>query len=309
MQIMTRRDFIERSGIAAAAPAFGAVAGQAPSSQGSVSIEKDVVFGKGGGIDLRLDVYRPPRGTEKRMATIHLHGGGFTAGSKDTMAGRVRPFAARGYVAIASQYRLAGQAKWPALIHDVKAAIRWTRANAQSLGIDPARIAVVGYSAGGHLALFAAGTPQRPEFEGEGGNPAVSTQVAACLAYYPATDIRPRPSGGANNLLPEGSDEAAHRAASPTTYISAGFPPTAIFHGTEDVTIPLENSQSLFQQLRAAKVPAELHIFEGVPHAFDSHPEFAEACAALVDLFLDRKVLHPRTYPPFGAGGGARGGR
>ena len=75
------------------------------------------------------------------------------------------------------------------------------------------------------------------------------------------------------------------------------------------VPLRVENSQSLFQQLRAAKVPTELHVFEGVPHAFDSHPEFAEACAALVDLFLDRKVLHPRTYPPFGAGSGARGGR
>jgi acetyl esterase/lipase len=271
-----------------------------------MTVEKDIIFGKGGGIDLRLDIYRPPRGAEQRMATIHLHGGGFSAGSKDTLSERIRPFAARGYVAIAAQYRLTGQAKWPALIHDVKAAIRWTRANAQSLGIDPGRIALVGYSAGGHLALFAAGTPGRAEFEGEGGNAGVGTKVAACFAYYPATEIRPGRGGAANNLLPEGSNEAAHRAASPTTYIAAGFPPTAIFHGTEDVTIPLESSERLFAQLRGAKVPAELHVFDGVPHAFDNHPEFAEACAGLADLFLDRHVINPRTYPPFGARGGGR---
>jgi acetyl esterase/lipase len=233
------------------------------------------------------------------MATIHLHGGGFSAGNKESLIERVRPFAARGYVAIASQYRLTGQAKWPAQIHDVKAAIRWTRANAKSLGIDPARIAIVGYSAGGHLALFAAGTPNRPEFEGEGGNAGAGTEVAACCAYYPAVQIRPAPDGSANNLLPEGADEAAHRDASPSTHVTAGFPPTVLFHGIEDVTIPLERSQRLFQQLREAKVPVELHTFEGVPHSFDRHPEFAEACASLVDLFLDRHVLHPRTYPPF----------
>src|SRR5688572_5751088 len=167
MHRMTRRIFIATAGSAAASPAFGNPAGQAANSQAAVSIEKDIVFGKGGGMDLRLDVYRPTRGTEKRMATIHLHGGGFSAGSKDSLTERIRPFAARGYVAIASQYRLTGQAKWPALIHDVKAAIRWTRANAQSLSIDPARIAVVGYSAGGHLALFAAGTPSRAALEGD----------------------------------------------------------------------------------------------------------------------------------------------
>src|SRR6185503_5206334 len=133
-------------------PAVGALAAQ---SKGPGSIEKNIVFGKAGSTDLHLDIYRPPSGTEKRMATIHIHGGGFTAGSKDTLADRVAPFAALGYVAIPVQYRLAGEAKWPAQIDDVKAAIRWTRANAGMLGINPDRIAIVGYSAGGLLALNA----------------------------------------------------------------------------------------------------------------------------------------------------------
>jgi acetyl esterase/lipase len=307
MHEMTRRGFLETAGMAAVTPSISAIAAQnGGPAGGSASIEKNVVFGKGGNTDLRLDIYRPKAGTEKRMATIHIHGGGFTAGSKDTLADRVAPFVALGYTAIPVQYRLAGEAKWPAQIEDVKAAIRWTRANAKSLGVDPEKIAVVGYSAGGHLALFAAGTMNRPEFEGKNGTPGAGTQLAACLAYYAVTEIRPQRDGAANILLPPGSDEAAHRTASPLTYVAKGYPPTVLFHGTADVTVPMESSERLFKMLREAQVPAEFHGFEGVPHAFDSNPEFAKSAAELADFFIDRKVLHPRTYPPFGGGGGRR---
>ena len=304
MNEMTRRNFFEAALVGAAVPMMGVAAGQNPKpAQAGVTVEKDVVFGKGGDMDLKLNIYRPPAGAEKRMATIHFHGGGFAAGSKDSLADRIRPYAALGYVAIAAQYRLSGQAGYPALVHDAKAAIRWVRANAKTLGIEPARIATVGYSAGGYHALFTAGTGDRPEFEGTGGNAGVSTKVAACLAYYPAQDI-------SGSMMPAGSTPEARRAAAATTYIAAGFPPTAIFHGYKDVTIPIENSERLAKQLREANVPVEFHAFEGVPHAFDSNPEFAVAAAQLADLFMDRHVVKPRTYPPFQAGGGrGRGGQ
>jgi len=312
MHEMTRRRFIGAAGMgmAAAGPAIGTIAAQnRGSDRGSVSVEKNIVFGRGGNTDLRLDIYRPPQGTEKRMATIHCHGGGFTGGSKETLSERVLPYANAGYVAIPVQYRLAGEAKWPAQIEDVKAAIRWVRANAKSLGIDPEKIGVVGHSAGGHLALFAAGTANRPEFEGKNGTPGAGTQVVACCAYYPATEVRPRADGTANNLLAAGSDEAAHRAASPLTYITKAFPPTVIFHGTADTTIPLESSERLFKQLRDAQVPAEFHAIEGVPHVFDSDPEFARSAGALADFFIDRHVIKPRAFPSSGGRGGGGGGR
>jgi acetyl esterase/lipase len=297
---MTRRGFFSTALAGTTVPLLATAQNQSP-GKGGVAVEKDVVFGKGGDMDLKLDIYRPPAGSEKRMATVHFHGGGFARGSKDSLSDRVKPYAALGYVAIAAQYRLSGQAGFPALIHDAKAAIRWVRANAKTLGIEPQRIAVVGYSAGGYHALFTAGTGNRSEFEGNGGNQGVSTQVAACLAYYPATNI---PA----SMLPAGSDAAAVRSANATTYIASGFPPTAIFHGLKDVTIPIESSQRLVQQFRDVNVPVEFHAFEGVPHAFDSHPEFAVMCAQLADLFIDRHILHPRTYPPFQAGGdGGRG--
>jgi acetyl esterase/lipase len=287
-------------GTAIVAPAVAAAAQTPSPAQANVKAESDVVFGRGGDMDLKLDIYRPPAGvTPKRMATIHFHGGGFTGGNKESLSERVKPYAALGYVAIAAQYRLAGQAGFPALVHDAKAAIRWVRANAKNLGIEPARIAVVGYSAGGYHALFTAGTGDRPEFEGNGGNAGVSTKVAACIAYYPATNV---PA----SMLPAGSDAAAQKAANATTYIAAGYPPIAIFHGMKDTTIPVDSSKRLMQQFQDVQVAVEFHAFEGVPHVFDSNPEFAVLAAQLADFFIDRHVLNPRTYPPFQAGGRGR---
>src|SRR5437773_4348084 len=307
MSEISRRGFLGTALAGTAVPLLGEAAAQNQNATpGGVTAQKDVIFGKGGDMDLKLDIYRPPAGSEKHMATIHFHGGGFARGSKDALSDRLRPYAALGYVAIAAQYRLSGQAGFPALIHDAKAAIRWVRANAKTLGIEPQRIGVVGYSAGGYHALFTAGTGNHPEFEGSGGNAGVSSQVAVCLAYYPAANIP-------GNMLPASSDDAARRAANATTYIAAGFPPTAVFHGMKDTTIPIESSQRLVQQLRDVSVPVEFHAFEGVPHAFDSNPEFAVLSAQLADLFMDRHVVNPRTYPPFQSGGGggrgARGGQ
>ena len=287
---IVRRTFLGMSGAAALGHSVSGVGFAAQTSNTSnasgVKVEKDVVVGKGGDTDLHCDVYRPPAGTEKRMALVHFHGGGFARGSKDTLAAQVMPITARGYVSIAAQYRLSGAAKWPAQIDDAKTHIRWARAHSNSLGIDPARIAIVGHSAGGHIALFTAGQPD--------------AELAACIAFYPQTDVK----NIAQALMPPGSDEAAINDASPIAHIKEGYPPTVIFHGLSDVTIPPENSQRLLQVLRGAKVSSELHTFAGVPHEFDQHPEFAEACAALTDFFLDRQVLHPRTYPPFAPGGG-----
>ena len=156
---MSRRLFLGSFGaaVALAESTRSAFAQMPAASAAGVAVEKDVVFGKGGDVDLKLDIYKPTTPT-KRTAIIHYHGGGFTGGSKDGLAAALGPMTQLGYVNIAAQYRLAGVAKWPSQIHDVKAAIRWTRANASRLGVDPARIVIAGYSAGGHLALFASGT-------------------------------------------------------------------------------------------------------------------------------------------------------
>ncbi len=304
---LTRRLFLGSLGATLALPELRASAAQAQGAAApAANVEKDVVYGKGGDTDLHLDIYKPTGAASKRMAVIHFHGGGFAGGNKDGLAGRLQALSARGYTNIAAQYRLSanGAARWPAQIEDVKASVRWTRANASRLGIEPNRIAVAGYSAGGHLALFAAGTANRPEFEGKGGNAGVPTDVAACLAYYAVTGSswegfrRQFP-------MPEGSSEEAWTAATPGTYIKT-FAATVLFHGLADVTVPPER---FLKQLRGANIPSELHTFAGVPHEFVGIPEFADATAQLADFFLERHVINPKTYPPFGAGrGGGRGG-
>ena len=287
MSEVTRRSFLGTAALTAAAiDAFAQGRGQGRGGQPpaapvpippGVTTEKNVVYGKGGAMDLKLDIYKPRPGNEKRAATLHIHGGGFTGGSKETLSERILPFAANGYLAIASQYRLLGQAPWPAMLEDVKAAIRWTRGNAARLNIDPARIIIVGYSAGGHLALTAAGTPNNADMEGSGGNSGAGTQVEAAVAFYPVVDGGPPPS------------------VSPATYIAASYAPTVIFHGVADTTVPIESSQRLFQRLRDGKVPAELHTFEGAEHVFDRDAALASACGSLADLFVTRQRAKART--------------
>lgn len=263
-----------------------------------ITIERDVIFGTGGGRQLHCNIHRPIDQFDKQTALIFFHGGGFIGGNKDSIDARVGYFAQLGYVCVAAEYRLASEAQWPAQINDAKACIRWTRANADSLAINPNHIGVVGFSAGGLLSLVTAGTPDNPELEGDGGNAAISSKVAVCFAYYPAINL-----SAAHPLIPDEGTQSALNQSNPNTHVSASSPPTVLFHGTEDVTIPLESSMNFFTTLRAASVSTEMHVIQGVPHAFDRHAELGEACAMLGDLFIDRHVINPREYPPFQAGG------
>src|SRR5579859_1333998 len=105
---MVRRTFLGIGGTAAlghSLSAFAAQTGSTPNAS-NVKVDKDVVVGKGGDVDLHCDIYRPLAGTDKRMALVHFHGGGFARGSKETLAAKVTPITARGYVSIAAQYRL-----------------------------------------------------------------------------------------------------------------------------------------------------------------------------------------------------------
>jgi acetyl esterase/lipase len=261
----------------------------------AVRVEKDVVFGRGDNTELRLDVYYPPTGVSKRTAIVQLHGGGFRRGAKENIAANCRQFAERGYTCIASQYRLVDQGAWPLQIQDVKAAIRWTHASVDELGLDAGKVVVAGYSAGAVLALDACGN--EPELEGSGGNPGVSSAVAACIAFYPF-DVTPR----AHQMMGEDASDEDYHLASPITYARAGAPPTILLHATGDTTLPFEGSVNLFNAFRKAGVPVELHLFDGLSHVFDRHPEFAAPAIEVCDLFLDRHVVEPRVYPPFTPG-------
>lgn len=268
-------------------------------TDGRVSIQQDVVYGTAGagGRDLRCDVYTPPGAGASAPCVILVHGGSWRSGDKTQLRGYGILLGRAGYVCIAPEYRLLGEAPWPAQIHDVKAAIRWARASASHLGIDPERIAIEGNSAGAHLALVAAGTAGVAELEGDGGNAGVSTAVAAVAAIYPPTVFFDSASERSKGSLPlialaEGDAETA-KLASPVHHVSSEFPPTLLVHGTGDATVPVSASIRMYEELVAAGVPTDLHLYAEQPHAFDAQPSFGRQVAAEMLLFLDRYVPAP----------------
>ncbi|HEY5666551.1 MAG TPA: alpha/beta hydrolase [Gammaproteobacteria bacterium] len=313
MKPISRRGFVRASGALAVAPALAAVTARAQPpapDTGDLRAERDIVFGKGGDMDLLLDVYHPPEGvTPKRMAIVHLFGGGFFVGSKTAgyIINDAKALGARGYTNISANYRLQSQGLWPAQIHDTKAAIRWTRANADRLGIDADKIAVAGYSAGGMLSLMAGATNGMDEFEGDGGNAGVSSEVQAAIGVYPLASAQT-----ARGLFPqdlsEQEIEAAMRAASPTTHISANHAPTIFIHGTADRTVLPSSSIDYFSRLQELEVESAMTMIQGANHAFDNAAlDAVELMAQSIDLFLDRLFVNPTPYAGFGMGGGGRG--
>lgn len=276
-----------------------------------MTVATDVVYGTAGagGRDLRCDVYTPPgvsaEAGSKAPCVILVHGGSWRGGDRTQLRGYGILLGRAGYVCVAPEYRLIGEAPWPAMIHDVKAAIRWVRASASSLGIDPSRIAIEGNSAGAHLALLTAGTAGVTELEGEGGNPGVSTAVAAAIGIYAPTlffDPSAGRSKGGIPLValiedPEAGAEAA-RLASPVAHVSPSYPPTMLVHGTGDTVVPISATVRMYEELVEAGVPCDLHVYAEQPHAFDAQPSFGRQVAAEMLLFLDR-------YLPAAAGGDA----
>jgi len=265
-------------------------------------VRNDVVFATGGERDLRCDVYSPAEAAERAPGVLLVHGGAWRMGDRSVMTGYGHALAAQGFVCVASEYRLTPESPWPAHIHDVKAAIRWVRANADELNIDEARIAVLGRSAGGHLALLAAGTPNHPDLEGEGGNPGVGTEVAAVVGIFPPTVFHPdgqRVPGGtaASALIQETATEDALRLASPLHQITRDYPPTFLLHGTGDKVVPPSASMVMYQALVAAGVPVEMHMYAGQAHGFAGRPDFLDLCALEIGHFLHR-CFAPTTDDP-----------
>ena len=257
-----------------------------------INVEENVVVGKGGGRELKADVFRPAAAPGLVPGFLFLPGGGWRTADREPLRERYGLAVAKhGYVCVIGEYRVMDEAPWPAQIQDVKATIRWMRANSASLGIDPSLIVIGGKSAGGHLALLAAGTPDLKEFEGDGGNGTVSSRVAAVVGVSPVSDVttiarRPgmEPIFGANP-----ADDVVN-AASPIFHVKEGYPPTLILHGTSDERVPHAMTMRMFRALEEAGVPTDLHLYAGQDHFFDRDPKFSQAVVDAIALFISRYV-------------------
>jgi len=279
-------------------------------SNEQVALEEGVRFGAGGGRDLLCDIYRPPAGApETGAAVILVHGGSWRGGDRTQLRRYGWRLGRAGYVCVAISYRLIPEAWFPGFLHDVKAAIRWTRANAAYLGVDPERIGIHGNSAGGHLALLAAGTADVPELEGSGGSDGVSSRVSACVSVYGPSlfhlDEPLRGSRPAGRVIEEPTVEST-RTASPVSWVSPSFPPTCLLHGVADALVPVAASELMYEALGAAGVPAELHLYPDQPHGFDAAAGFARQNAAIVSFFLDRYLARTEVTEEVSATGSPR---
>ncbi len=215
-----------------------------------------------------------PKGGGPRPAVLAIHGGGFRAGKRDSYLPLIQKLADRGYVAATVDYRLSPRHQFPAAVEDVKAAVRFLRANSAKYGIDPDRIGVVGGSAGGHLALMLGFTPGL--FEGSGPNLEQSSAVQCVVSYYGPTDFTKSygKSVDAAEVLPMwlGGDlehnYKAHVRSSPLNYVTPNAPPVLSIHGTKDRYVAYEQSVWLMDRMRSVGVEAELLGLDGADHGF-----------------------------------------
>jgi acetyl esterase/lipase len=227
-------------------------------------------------VNLMMDVVRPRKQSGRLPGVVCIHGGGFRAGNRESYLPLCIRLAQHGYVAATVSYRLSPRDQFPAPVHDVKAGVRWLRANATRFGIDPERIGVTGGSAGGHLALFLGLTGGIAEFEGSGPNLEQSSRVACVVNYYGPTDFTKSygKSVDAAEVLPLflGGDleheRPAHIKASPLNWVSPSAAPILTIHGTEDKFVAYEQAVWLNERLKNAGVETELETLEGAGHGF-----------------------------------------
>jgi acetyl esterase/lipase len=257
-----------------------------------VRIEENVVVHDVGGRELKVDIFRPESPAGPVQGLLFFPGGGWQTANRAALKERygVR-MAERGYVCVAGEYRVMDEAPWPAQIQDVKATIRWMRANSESFGIDPAAIVVGGKSAGGHLALLAAGTRGLDEFEGDSGHTNVSSEVAGVIGVAPVADLTEwarRPTMA--KLFGEDPAVEIVKAASPIAHVTGDYPPTLLVHGTSDARVPHAMTMRMVQALEQAGVPVDLHLYAGQDHFFDQEPQFCDTIADAMAFFIARYV-------------------
>lgn len=294
--------------LGAAAPAASAPTEAAAQVEqvGNVTVHRDVVYKEVDGIRLALDVYQPPGGPHP--AIVHIHGGGWVAGSKDGSTRTGLFLAQRGFVTFAIDYRLAppgGRWRAPAQIEDTRDAVLWVRSHAADYGALPGRVAALGTSAGAYLALMVAttGTPGKGQVDAAA---ALSAPIDLRAAAEKSTDpeeveILDNYTGCSVEQCPEFFDEL-----SPINHVDSSDAPIFLANGTEEL-IPVEQADAMQAALEEAGVPHELQLVPGAVHG----RRLGRAVAPRAVTFLKTHLEGGRGGEPPGPGGprGGPGGR
>lgn len=274
-----------------------------PRISDALTVERDIFYADNENRAQSLDIYLPARRTSDRPLPllVWIHGGGWQAGDKGS-AGQIPPLVASGrYVGASINYRLTGEATWPAQIHDCKAAIRWLRGNAKKYGIDPTRIAVLGSSAGGHLVAAVGTMGDVPSLEGDLGSYTDQSSAVTCVVdFYGPTDVTQMSKfpGGMNHDSPNSPEskliggpvqerKEIARQLNPITHLSKGDPPILIAHGTADRTVPFNQSELLRDAMREKNLDVALIAIEGGGHGGWNGPARLNE---IITQFLDKHL-------------------
>jgi acetyl esterase/lipase len=276
-------------------------------------IQRGIVYGAVDGTELKMNLIVPPMGEGPFPAVLCVHGGAWRSGNSAAYEPFMLQLAMSGYVAAAIEYRFCPEHKWPAQIEDAKCAVRYLRAHAKELKIDPTKTAAIGESAGGHLSLLLGMMDPKDGFEGSGGNEGQSSKVQAVVNLFGPTDFRTwtlSPEEDARFTQVSGmsldtmiadfvgaSDRSAEVMAlvSPVAYINAGDPPVLTFHGTNDPLVPIRQAEELHTALEKAGVPQKLVVMEGAGHGWTG-PELVTTIAQAMQ-FLDKNLKNAAMAP------------
>ena len=243
---------------------------------------------------LRLDLHVPDAAgtTSPVPVVVWLHGGAFWAGDRRHLPASLAPnamfdaFAAAGIAVATIDYRLSGEARFPAQLNDLRTAIRYLRSNASRWGLDVERVGVWGESSGGTLAALAALTPS---------DDAADLPLAAAVLWCSPTDlVALRHFSAIYGLLGSSTDEgllAAATQASPVTHVRHDAPPFLIMHGSADATVSVEQGELLHKELLAAGARSSFVPVEDAGHVFVGYPD-AQLLAEQVVAFFSREFTH-----------------
>lgn len=274
-----------------------------PLPQG-VRVYENLVYSTVGGRELHLDIFTPAA-TRKgpHPVVILIHGGGWRSGDRTQTIPMARRFAGDGYVAAAVEYRLSPEALYPAAVHDLKAAIRWLRANGARFDIDTTKIAALGCSAGGQLAALLGTTNNNPAFEGTTGSPAHSSTVQAVVDIDGVLDFNTPDEIGADSVAAKTKAaslwfggtiyEKPHLwvEASPITHVGPAAPPIAFVNSALDRFH--FGRDAMIQRLNALGIYSEVHTIPDTPHPFWFFEPWFDTTCKYVTAFLDKALKKP----------------
>jgi len=236
---------------------------------------KNVEYKSVNGKSLQLNIYKPKNLTKRAPLLVFIHGGGWSGGERADYLVYLIAFAKKGYVTATVSYRLTNVAPYPACAEDITDAVQWLFKNGEKYSYDPDRIALIGGSAGAHLALLAAYGWKKPgEIPDTLANPVSKHRIKAVVDIYGPTDLTTefsRTNSTVTGFLHCTYEQAPEvfLEASPIHYLNKNNPPTMILHGTSDQTVPISQSDLLKARLDSLGVPNLYYRVPLWPHTMD----------------------------------------